>query len=144
MGQLKYTVGSDWDHMVTTDYSLTFLTFWRGLYLMRQKFSTYFENSKIARQENIIQLLVFFLGSSCLSGCPKLQKRKDLEISLCQQHRQLFSLCDARYTLLFSVPCYVSLIHKVNRCLVRYSPRAKTTNQPTNRAPKKPAWPGPN
>ena len=28
---------------------------------------------------------------------------------------------------------------KVNRCLARYSPRATTTNQPTNRAPK--VWP---
>ena len=34
--------------------------------------------------------------------------------------------------------------YKVNRCLARYSPRATTTNRPTNRAPKKPAWPGPN
>ena len=34
-------------------------------------------------------------------------------------------------------------IYKVNRCLARYSPRATTTNRPTNRAPKKPAWPGP-
>ena len=34
--------------------------------------------------------------------------------------------------------------YKVNRCLARYSPRATTTNQPTNRAPNKPAWPGPN
>ena len=33
---------------------------------------------------------------------------------------------------------------KVNRCLARYSPRATTTNRPTNRAPNKPAWPGPN
>ena len=32
---------------------------------------------------------------------------------------------------------------KVNRCLARYSPRATTTNQPTNRAPNKPARPGP-
>ena len=32
-------------------------------------------------------------------------------------------------------------IHKVNRCLVRYSPRATTTHRPTNRAPNKPAWP---
>ena len=37
-----------------------------------------------------------------------------------------------------------SISNKVNRCLARYSPRATTTNQPTNRAPKKPAWPGPN
>ena len=35
------------------------------------------------------------------------------------------------------------LLYKVNRCLARYSPRATTTNWPTNRAPKKPAWPGP-
>ena len=35
-------------------------------------------------------------------------------------------------------------LHKVNRCLARYSPRATTTNQPANRAPNKPAWPGPN
>ena len=34
--------------------------------------------------------------------------------------------------------------YKVNRCLARYSPRATTTNRPTNRAPKKPAWPGRN
>ena len=34
--------------------------------------------------------------------------------------------------------------NKVNRCLARYSPRATTTNWPTNRAPKKPAWPDPN
>ena len=33
---------------------------------------------------------------------------------------------------------------KVNRCLARYSPRAKTTNRPTKRALNKPAWPGPN
>ena len=33
---------------------------------------------------------------------------------------------------------------KVNRCLARYSPRAATTNWPTNRALNKPAWPGPN
>ena len=35
-------------------------------------------------------------------------------------------------------------IYKVNRCLARYSPRATTTNRLTNRAPNKPAWPGPN
>ena len=34
--------------------------------------------------------------------------------------------------------------NKVSRCLARYSPRATTTNRPTNRAPNKPAWPGPN
>ena len=34
--------------------------------------------------------------------------------------------------------------NKVNRCLARYSPRATTTNRLTNRAPNKPAWPGPN
>ena len=34
--------------------------------------------------------------------------------------------------------------NKVNRCLARYSPRATTTNRPTNRALNKPAWPGPN
>ena len=34
--------------------------------------------------------------------------------------------------------------HKVNRCLARYSPRATTINQPTNRAPSpnEPARPG--
>ena len=32
-------------------------------------------------------------------------------------------------------------LHKVNRCLARYSLRATTTNRPTNRAPNKPAWP---
>ena len=34
--------------------------------------------------------------------------------------------------------------HKVNRCPARYSPRSTTTNRPTNRAPNKPACPGPN
>ena len=29
-------------------------------------------------------------------------------------------------------------IHKVNRCLARYSPRATTTNQPTNSVPNEP------
>ena len=38
----------------------------------------------------------------------------------------------------------VTKYDKVNRCLARYSLRATTTNRPTNRAPKKPAWPGPN
>ena len=36
------------------------------------------------------------------------------------------------------------LPNKVNRCLARYSLHATTTNRPTNRAPNKPAWPGPN
>ena len=36
-----------------------------------------------------------------------------------------------------------SVLYKVNRCLARYSPRATTTNQPTNRAPNEPARPGP-
>ena len=33
-------------------------------------------------------------------------------------------------------------LHKVNRCLAIYSPRATTTNQPTNRAQNEPARPG--
>ena len=32
-----------------------------------------------------------------------------------------------------------NIIYKVNRCLARYSPRAKTTSQPNNRAPNEPA-----
>ena len=32
-----------------------------------------------------------------------------------------------------------SILHRVNRRLARYSLRATTTNQPTNRAPNKPA-----
>ena len=39
--------------------------------------------------------------------------------------------------------CPFRLPNKVNRCLARYSPRATTTNQPTNRAPNEPARPGP-
>ena len=35
------------------------------------------------------------------------------------------------------------MCYKVNRCLGRYSPHPTTTNRPTNRAPNKPAWPGP-
>ena len=38
----------------------------------------------------------------------------------------------------------ITLYNKVNRCLARYSPRATTIKWPTNRAPNKPAWPGPN
>ena len=38
---------------------------------------------------------------------------------------------------------YIYKLHKVYRCLARYSPRATTTNRPTNRALNKPAWPGP-
>ena len=38
----------------------------------------------------------------------------------------------------------ILMLYKVNRCLARYSPRATTTNRPANRAPNKPAWPGPN
>ena len=38
----------------------------------------------------------------------------------------------------------VEQLDKVNRCLARYSPRATTTNWPTNRAPNEPAWPGSN
>ena len=34
--------------------------------------------------------------------------------------------------------------NKVNRCLARYSPRATITKWPTNRAPNKRAWTGPN
>ena len=38
---------------------------------------------------------------------------------------------------------YKPLLHKVNRCLARYSPRATTTNRPTNsnRAPNELARP---
>ena len=39
---------------------------------------------------------------------------------------------------------WASLLHKLNRCLAGYSPRATTNNRPTNRAPYKRAWPGPN
>ena len=38
--------------------------------------------------------------------------------------------------------CHPVSYNKVNRCLARYSPRATTTNRPTNRALNKPAWPG--
>ena len=40
--------------------------------------------------------------------------------------------------------CPKAFFDKVNRCLARYSPRATTTNGPTNRALNKPALPGPN
>ena len=43
---------------------------------------------------------------------------------------------------LFFTHC-LKILYKVNRCLARYSPRAKTTNQPTNRAPNEPTRPGP-
>ena len=45
---------------------------------------------------------------------------------------------------LFQLPKKQVHYHKVNRCLAKYSPRATTTNRITNRAPNKPAWPGPN
>ena len=34
---------------------------------------------------------------------------------------------------------WIITLYKVNRCLARYSPRAITTSQPTNRAPNEPA-----
>ena len=40
--------------------------------------------------------------------------------------------------------CRKIILHKVYRCFARYSPRAITTNQPTNRAPNEPARPGKN
>ena len=40
-------------------------------------------------------------------------------------------------------PACANKYHKVNRCLARYTPRATTTNQSTNRAPNEPAPPGP-
>ena len=54
-----------------------------------------------------------------------------------------------RYWIKKNVHCFEDMQvgctkDKVNRCLARYSPRATTTNRPTNRAPHKPAWPGPN
>ena len=44
---------------------------------------------------------------------------------------------------MFSITSYIEFVwlreyHKVNRFLARYSPRATTTNQPTNRAPNEP------
>ena len=54
-----------------------------------------------------------------------------------------FCLC-SRYTSHLSSLLLFYYYHKVNRCLARYSPRATTTNRPTNRALNKPAWPGPN
>ena len=38
---------------------------------------------------------------------------------------------------------FINVVHKVNRCRARNSPRATTTNQPTNRAPNESARPGP-
>ena len=49
-----------------------------------------------------------------------------------------------RYWWMTDKPKIINDYDKVNRCLARYSPRATTTNRPTNRAAKKPAWPGPN
>ena len=48
-----------------------------------------------------------------------------------------------RQVLELVVNCRKIILHKVHRCLARYSPRAITTNQPTNRAPNEPAGPGP-
>ena len=39
------------------------------------------------------------------------------------------------------IPWTLSIIHKVERCLERYSPRTTTTNQQTSRAPNDPARP---
>ena len=52
-----------------------------------------------------------------------------------------------RYWIKKNVHCFEDMQvgctkDKVNRCLARYSPRATTTNRPTNRAPN--ACPGPN
>ena len=71
--------------------------------------------------------------------------------------RQLFSPCPHFSALLspaanssiyqnfkFNFLLLRKYTYKVNRCLARYSPRAITTNQPTNRAPNEPARPGKN
>ena len=42
------------------------------------------------------------------------------------------------------ITVFIMLRNKVNRCRARYSPRATTTNRPTNKELNKPAWPGPN
>ena len=48
-----------------------------------------------------------------------------------------------RYSIFVSIFMWlVSGSEKVNRWLARYSPRATTTNQPTNGAPNEPARPG--
>ena len=62
--------------------------------------------------------------------------------SIKEEHRisrlQLLRFVEENY------PQEIKEIYKVNRCLARYSPRATTTNRPTNRALNKPALLGPN
>ena len=58
--------------------------------------------------------------------------------SIKEEHRisrlQLLRFVEENY------PQEIKEIYKVNRCLARYSPRATTTNRPTNRAPNKLAF----
>ena len=48
-----------------------------------------------------------------------------------------------KYLSIYVMEC-TKHFYKVKRCLARYSPRATTTSQPTNRAPNEPARPGKN
>ena len=57
----------------------------------------------------------------------------------CKTHRKILKGINHQIGI---VCYYVLFCHKVNRCLARYSPRATTTNHPTNRAPNEPARPG--
>ena len=57
---------------------------------------------------------------------------------------ELIMLCSIKLLILYDKYDEYDEYDKVNRCLARYSPRATTTNQPTNRAPNGPARPGKN
>ena len=66
-------------------------------------------------------------------------RRPTVVANLEKKQRSLAEYSAGKHEQLTEVSMY-----KVNRCLARYSPRATTTNRPTNRALNKPAWPGPN
>ena len=71
-------------------------------------------------------------------NCERSMMSEDNYLSL--SHNCLFVRSKTNFFQKQTFSClFTNYLHKVNRCLARYSPRATTTNQPTNRAPIEPA-----
>ena len=85
----------------------------------------------------ILDLVLFYTGIQTFWG----------KAQLLWNHNHIPKLVPKLVVLLLqasSFQCLLCHLDKVNRCLARYSPRATTTKRPINRAPNRPAWPGPN
>ena len=70
-------------------------------------------------------------------NCERSMMSEDNYLSL--SHNCLFVRSKTNFFQKQTFSClFTNYLHKVNRCLARYSPRATTTNQTTNRAPIEP------